>query len=118
MLTDPQSRALLDEIERAERHAARLLREHQSLPAWLEADLMKECLERALNQLASDSIADVRDDINKALCGPYQEDPALLEMVRPLGRKATQRVQALGKRMRDKVFRAVIAKLDELEAAA
>ena len=118
MLTDQHSRTLLDEIERAERHAARLLRERRGFPVWLEADFMKECLERALNQLATDSIADVRFEIEDALRKPHQDDPVLMQMVRPLGRKATRRVQVLGRRMRDRVFRAVIAKLDDLEAAA
>jgi len=118
MLTDRQSRSLLDEIERAERHAARLLRERRGFPVWLEADFTKECLERALNQLTADSIAEVKRDIEAALRKPHRDDPLLVEMVRPLGRKATQRLQTLGRRMRDRVLRAVIAKLDDLEVAA
>jgi len=113
MLTDEQARILLDEIDRAARRVAAARAAFGAaaarggplgadiVGAESEARALMEKLEATLNRLLTESVADVRQDTE---AGFQRIDDARL------GEPMTQ--------MWRRIYRTVLARLDDVEAAA
>ena len=108
MISDQQARILRAEIARA-RGEAELQHGRRDLAAYLEAGMRQDFLNLVGGQLMTEQLVEVRRQVEEFLTRP----PKVLR--HPLAPGFGKRHQ---RALRDRVFRSILAVLDDLEAAA